>query len=205
MGMERFMVLSRSRRKREEEEEDMKYKRALQKLQTQLNSIGNCANMNETEFNDLFNLMLNSSDQVVFDVFEQMLVAGKIIFGEELGAIESDRRKIAETALQRHKDNVKKRDLAEESLQECRVTSAKIIERRENLLYRLKSVRTQYNKIDDSIRQDVNDLIISNHLKISMFGFLRVKSLKDIPTTAEMRKKEEKFRDLIYPSLYGMF
>ena len=197
-----------SRRRSRKKKEDMEHRDKLQKLQKRLNSLGGRIGMDETQFNDLFDLMINSSDQIVTDIFEQMLVAGKMVFGEEIGAIEIKRRKIREVErrryeadILRHKAEEKRRDEAEKSLLNCEYVSKKIIAKRQKLLSGLTFPfkRTPYKTVNGTTKHHVDELLESGHLKVNWFGNIKVKSMDNIPTTKLMQRKIEKLRQIAEP------
>ena len=199
---------SRMRRNNRKKKEDMEYKYQLEKLQGRLNSIGGRIGMDKTQFNDLFDLMINSSDQIVIDIFEQMLIAGKLVFGEEINEIEINRRKICEMEKRRHEADVlrhkaeeKRRDKAETSLVNCEYVSKKIIQKRQKLLssFTFPFKRTPYKTVSGTTKHHVDELLESGHLKISWFGNIKVKSMDDIPATKLMRRKMEKLLQIAEP------
>ena len=106
----------------------------LRQHQKKISSIGERVGMNSTEFDELFDLMLSSDDQMVTDIFEQMLVAGKLLFGEELGqrAIAREQQRIAQVKYEKEKQE--RRRAAIDKLHEIEDLSDKIIEKRKKLL-----------------------------------------------------------------------
>lgn len=184
----------------EYKKEAEQYRNKFEKLQSRISSIGTRIGLTDVAFNDLFDLMIDSDDQIVIDIFEQMLIAGKILFSEELNQVEILRRKFREEMLrmqqiriQIYEESQKKREKAEEAYTRIQEKSKIIVKKRRDLLLDLRIYKIRYNAISSvSVRKDVDELIESNHLRISMFGYLKVVSAENIPTSKIMKKELEK-------------
>lgn len=178
-----------------EQQEVARYKQELEQYQEKIKTIGKKTAMSETEFNDLFPMMLESDDPVIADAFEQMLLVGKLIFGQELGEIAAARSRHRQNQIAMRKARDAKDKKRDEKWNRIDQIAEKIIARRLALLERVMHEHTQYVSLKGKEKMDIDELILSKHIRKGLFGILKVKSISKIPTSKLASARKEALVD----------